>query len=404
MELPSMSQIQAQNIRVIEADAYRFFFPLGWFLAVAGVFLWILFLYHVIDLYPKELHADTMSGGFLILFASGFLMTAVPRFTGTFGLEPWELGLFGSACLSVVGTLFLPSRLPFHAAEAATLFFLLAFCLRRIRLRTVLPPPPLVFVLAGLTTGIAGCVFQAVHDATARFEALAILSQLYFYQGLQLLLILGIGIFLIPNLLGHPTCMPPVTVGIRTPGSAALPYFRYVPKPMWIVIAVFLSSFGLEAYGQVIAAHALRTAIVALVCLHDWKISRLPKARSTVSWSLWISCWLLLLGLVFQLFAPAYDIHARHLTYIGGMGLMTLIIATRVTLSHGGHDMALEKTSKLLKIFAGLMLLAATTRAAARFLPEEAYWNHLLFAAWVWIAALILWGTFALPRLLRVQK
>jgi uncharacterized protein involved in response to NO len=227
------------------------------------------------------------------------------------------------------------------------------------------------------------------------------ISQLFFYQGLQLCLVLGVGIFLIPNLLGHPTCTPPVTIGIRTPASRRLPYLRFVPKPLWAVIALFFLSFYVQAALSERAGLMIRALILALVSFHDWKIYRLPPVRSTVSIGLWVSCWLLLAGLWLQVLRPAYDIHARHMTYIGGFGLMTLVIATRVTLAHGGHDMTLERRSRLLKGAVALILLASFTRVIARLLPEPIYFDHLAYAAWAWIAALILWGSLTLPRMVR---
>jgi uncharacterized protein involved in response to NO len=384
---------------MIRENPYRLFFPLGWLLGLAGAALWPLMLHGAIASYPKEIHADTMMGGFLVLFVAGFLMTALPRFTGTPGLEGWELTLFGASVLGVFSTVFLQNRLPFHFALLINLVFLLLFCIRRIRERTVLPPPPLIFVFAGLAGGIASLSCFMLHDLGGGAEFFKTLAQLFFYQGFQLCLVLGVGIFLIPNLLGHPTCTPPVTIGIRTPGSQHLPYLRFVPKPLWVVIALFFLSFYIQADVSERAGFAIRAAILALVSFHDWKIHRLPRVRSTVSIGLWASCWLLVAGLWLQVLRPSYDIHARHLTYIGGFGLMTFLIATRVTLAHGGHDMTLETKSRLLKAAIGLILLAAFTRTIARLMPEPVYLHHLDYAAWSWISGLALWGYLCLPRM-----
>jgi uncharacterized protein involved in response to NO len=385
-------------------NPFRLFFPLGWLLGMAGVLLWPLMLSGAITVYPKEIHADAMMGGFLILFVAGFLMTALPRFAGTFDLERGELFLFLSSAIVLVITIFFQNRLPFHAALLITLVFLFLFCIRRIRNRTTLPPPPLIFAFAGLAGGILSLSCLLLHDLTGGATVWLSVSRLFFYQGLQLCLVLGVGIFLIPNLLGHPTCTPPVTIGVRTPGSQHLPYLRFVPKPLWIVIGLFFVSFYFQAAYSERVGTAIRAAILALVSFHDWKIYRLPPVRSTVSIALWISCWLLLAGLWLQVVRPAYDIHARHLIYIGGFGLMTLMIATRVILAHGGHNMMLEKRSRLLKGAVALVLLATFTRVIARLFPETVYLHHLAYAAWAWIAGLILWGLLILPKMVRMRS
>jgi uncharacterized protein involved in response to NO len=164
-----------------------------------------------------------------------------------------------------------------------------------------------------------------------------------------------------------------------------------------------LASFALEVWLSPFAARAVRAAVFTLVSFHDWKIHRRPGVRSTMALGLWISCWLLLLGLWFPVVFPAYALHVRHLAYVGGFGLMTIAVATRVTLAHGGHNLALERTSGLFKAAVGLILLAAATRGIARLLPESAYWTHLHFAAWSWNLGLLIWGVFALPRIIRTS-
>lgn len=387
-----------------EIDAYRLFFPVGWLFGLAGSILWLLFLHNFITTYPKEWHADLMTGGFLPLFTAGFLMTAVPRFTGSFGPERGDFILTSALAAGLIATVFLPSRLPFHVCLATFSLLMLAFCWRRIRNRSAYPPPPLIFTLVAFAAQTLASLGQAYFDAAGRGEAFNNLGRLYLYEGFQLLLILGVGIFLIPNLLGHPTCTPPVTLGIRDPKAKPLPFFRMIPAPLWVVSSVLLGSFVLEVWVSPLAARVIRAAVFSLVCFHDWKIHKLPGVRSTMAWSLWMSCWLLLIGLWLPVAFPAYDIHARHLTYLGGFGLMTFAVATRVTLAHGGHNLALERTSRLFKIAVGLILLAAATRAIARLLPEAAYWHHLLFAAWSWTIGLLLWGGFALPRIFRTTE
>ncbi|HEX5037863.1 MAG TPA: NnrS family protein [bacterium] len=387
--------------RPVPIDAYRVFFPIGWLMGLAGVGLWILFLQNAMGTYPKEWHADLMTGGFLPLFAAGFLMTAVPRFTGSFGPERSDFVVGGALAAGLLLTVFFPNRLPFHACLGAFSLFLLAFCWRRIRNRSAYPPPPLILALAALAAEVVAAAFQAFHDATGRADLFDTLGRLYLYEGFQLLLILGVGIFLIPNLLGRPTCTPPVTVSVRPPKEKPLPFLRLIPLPLWVVSAVLLASFALEIRVSPALGRGLRAAVFTLVSFHDWKIHRGPAVRSTLAWSLWTSCWLLLLGLWLPVAAPSYDVHARHLAYVGGFGLMTFAVATRVTLAHGSHDLVLEKTSRLLKAAVGLILLAAATRSIARLLPETAYWNHLLFAAWSWTLGLAAWGGFALPRIFK---
>src|SRR5215472_3792738 len=64
-------------------DPYRIFFPLGIILGAMGVTIWPLYYYGITEGYSGRAHAFVQTDGFLYAFIAGFLLTAIPRFTGT---------------------------------------------------------------------------------------------------------------------------------------------------------------------------------------------------------------------------------------------------------------------------------------------------------------------------------
>src|SRR5262245_11795907 len=64
-------------------DPYRIFFPLGILLGVMGVSIWQLYYFGITQCYSGRAHAFVQTDGFLYAFITGFLLTAIPRFTGT---------------------------------------------------------------------------------------------------------------------------------------------------------------------------------------------------------------------------------------------------------------------------------------------------------------------------------
>ena len=64
-------------------DPYRIFFPLGLLSAFIGVLSWVPFALGYTQNYPGTEHPHLMIGGFLYVFALGFLMTAIHCFTET---------------------------------------------------------------------------------------------------------------------------------------------------------------------------------------------------------------------------------------------------------------------------------------------------------------------------------
>jgi uncharacterized protein involved in response to NO len=79
--------------------------------------------------------------------------------------------------------------------------------------------------------------------------------------------------------------------------------------------------------------------------------------------------------------------------FIGGFTLLIFAVGTRVTLSHGGHDLQLERRSWPLRISFGTGMVAMLARAGAPF-AAFSYFEHLAFASLFWIAGILFWGFY----------
>ena len=64
-------------------EPYRVFFPVGILCGLAGVAIWPLYSFGLTTTYSGRSHALVQIFGFLYAFIAGFLLTTVPRFTGT---------------------------------------------------------------------------------------------------------------------------------------------------------------------------------------------------------------------------------------------------------------------------------------------------------------------------------
>ncbi|MEZ4814310.1 MAG: NnrS family protein [Bdellovibrionota bacterium] len=84
-------------------NPYKPFFFVGTISSMVGVLLWIT--YATIDghPYPGRLHAHLMMGVFLMSFALGFLMTALPKLTQSFYTTQYEF-IFSSLILGWLTT------------------------------------------------------------------------------------------------------------------------------------------------------------------------------------------------------------------------------------------------------------------------------------------------------------
>jgi uncharacterized protein involved in response to NO len=87
----------------------------------------------------------------------------------------------------------------------------------------------------------------------------------------------------------------------------------------------------------------VRPFIVSIVVIRSLQLWKLPVARTTLARSIWIAHWVIAIGVWVVAAAPRYRADFLHILFIGGFSLLILAIATRVTLSHGGHDLAQEQ-------------------------------------------------------------
>jgi uncharacterized protein involved in response to NO len=189
-------------------------------------------------------------------------------------------------------------------------------------------------------------------------------------------------------------------------GRAPLPTEGQTPAKLKVFFALavaFFGTYGLEVFVDFQIANILRALVFSGIGFNFWHLQKLPKRKERHAFWLWVSGWFLVLSQWGVALFPTYRIHALHVLFMAGLALMTLMIATRVCLSHGGHGTGLEKNSKALLFGALLIIFAALTRLSAGFTPKI-YESHLIFASYTWILGLLVWGVIFLPKILRVKS
>lgn len=347
---------------------------------LAGVAIWPLYTFGATASYSGRAHALVQTDGFLYAFIAGFLLTAVPRLTGT---EPpsraVQYCLAAMLLVSVAASelrAFVLGTTMFVAAHA-TLLVLLA---RRFVRRRQNPPPSFVLIGAGLLAGACGAVIAAGVAWEIAPAAWDLPGKRMLTEGMVLLLVLGVGGFLGPRLLGFATLPVP---GQSHPGST-LPWSA-------AALAIFVSvpaEYGLSLAWMAV----IRAAVVTVVVLPALQLWRTPAVKTTLSWTVWTAFWVIVVGVWHAAFAPRYRVDFLHMLFVGGFSLLILAVATRVTLSHGGKDLALERRSWPLRIGLTLGLIAMLARIGAPF-ATASYFEHLSFAALLWMAGLLCWGS-----------
>lgn len=356
-------------------EPYRLFFPLGLFMAVAGTLPWILLRFGMLSAYPVVFHSRVMFQGFLMSFISGFLMTAAPRMSGTEDCRPSEAGV-------VLLLLFTPLFVGGDAKLSAVFFsahvaFLLFFILRRLLRRRQNPPPSFIFVPVGLVIALAGGLLLVFSEALA--PEWGQLGKLWVFQAFVLNLIIGLGSRLIPVLSRAPGALSPMQAG-RTGWTRALP-----------VLILFNLSFVLEIFVEKRIGVGLRALVLTWAVVTSLRLLAPMKPWTFLGFALRAASILLFAPYYGMLLFPGAEIHWLHLTYIGGLGLMTLMVAVRVTLAHGGAGFEKEAWSPGLAAAAALFLVAAFVRALVPIGWPIDSLNAFAAAACCWIVGLSFW-------------
>ncbi|WP_135469009.1 NnrS family protein [Crenalkalicoccus roseus] len=374
------------------AHGFRPFFLMAGLWAVLGMLVWVAALHGAAlpagPLPPAQWHAHEMIAGFIGAAIAGFLLTAVPNWTGRPG--------YGGAPLALLAGLFVAARLallpgspvsPGAAAVVAllplpALLLMVLPALAKARTPRLFGPPALVLVFwAGdlLMLGeVAG--WWAAGFATGQMLSL----------NAALALVGLIGGRIVPSFTlnalrkaGRPAELRPlpgvdrgamlallavVVVDLLAPGGALA---GVVAGLAALLTALRLSRWhGLRTLGQPIlwVLHLAYLMVpLALATKAAWLLAEAP----------WAGGWL-------------------HLQAVGAIGLMILAVMTRATLGHTGRDLVAAPPVAVAYL---LLALAAPVRAFGPALGAGP--GAYALAGALWIAAFGLFLAVFAPMLLR---
>lgn len=366
-----------QGLAWLSSEPYRLFFATGAIWSVIGVSLWPLFHAQMLGFYPNLVHARLMIEAFSGAFVVGFLGTAGPRMATAPKLTPlelfWLLGLHLACGLS---HLCLKTALgdAFFIALMGSL--LLSLVVRVVRFRKEAPPPQMLLALTGLACGIAGAALLLMPSTLMDLPRLR-LANLLLYQGLLLPPVLGIGSFVFPRMLGGDFGEPKGAAQVRE---------KMIRSTVAAVLLV--GSFFLEAAGMSVLGYALRALVAAGYLLVEvcWRGQRGGSLTTGLFWALALG-WL---GLVLAPFHYVQHVSIEHLLYVGGFGMLMLVVGSRVLFGHSGDLDGFFVTSKWVRFLVFLGVLAATTRATPAWVPSTTV-SHHIYAAWTWGLLCVFW-------------
>lgn len=337
-----MTQTTAEQMRqwrgpAILSFGFRTMFMLAGLWAVLAMGLWILMLTELIELPTRfdlvTWHTHEFLFGYLSAVIAGFLLTAVPNWTGRLPVVGWHLA--GLAALWVLGrvAVLMSIHLPVWAVISADMAFLLvlwAVILREIVAGKNWKNLP-VLILVGVLIA-ANLMFHLESGAG-----------IYAPRGFGLRL--GLSVVLVLVVLIGGKIIPSFTRNwLAKQGATRLPtppMQRFDKATLVVTILVLI--------GWTAAPDARLTGVALLVMatLHAIRLTRwqgVATGAEPLVWVLHVAYAFVPLGGALNalaILAPyaLTQAAAIHVWTAGAIGLMTLAVMTRASLGHSGRDL-----------------------------------------------------------------
>lgn len=375
------------------AYGFRPFFLLAGIYAVISTAVWLWVFHRGATLsgrvLPQFWHGHEMVFGFIAAAIAGFLLTAVPSWTGRRG--------FAGKPLILLTVLWLVGRVAFAASDAlpwiviiiAELAFLPAVMLTvgASLLRTVNRNTPLLLVLLALWIFDATFLYGVATEDTRLITAAL-------RGGLDMVLVLVtiIGGRIVPAFTGNALKKVGIAVTMKS-----WPTVEYLVIPAMLAHAI---SDVADPLGTVTAVIAAFAGIVQLWRLSGWH--GLKTMSQPIVWVLHLAyLWLpvgLLLKAVYIAAGTAWAVHWQHALGAGAAATMILAVMTRASLGHTGRPLEVPAS---IAVAYGLLALAVVTRVFGPALLPPGYAATIITAGVLWMLSFGVYVIVYAPILLR---
>lgn len=389
----SAERIRAWTGPAVLSFGFRPFFLAGAIWAALAMVLWVMMLAGN-DVLPTAFdpvswHAHEMLFGYLGAVMAGFLLTAVPNWTGSLPISGWPLlglvALWGLGRGAVAVSALLP-WLVVALADLALPLALAFFLAREIVTGHNWRNLPVLVLLVGWI--LANAAFH-LDAAQGGFPARG--TELRAGLSAAILMIALIGGRVVPSFTRNWLAQ---RRAVRLPvpfGTADV-----------IVLAVTLAALTVWVIWP-------NQSVTAVVCglaglAHLWRLARWQGVQTGAEALVWvlhagyafvpIGFLAAAAGAVLPGLAPA----AQHLWMAGAVGLMTLAIMTRASLGHAGRPLHASRPVTALYL---ILILSVAARFSAGILVGQDWLLHLSAGAWTLAFggfAVIYWPILTRPK------
>ncbi len=371
---------------------FRPFFLFGAIYAALAVLAWLPIFYGELEVAsafaPVDWHVHEMLYGYLPAIIAGFLLTAIPNWTGRLPIQGMPLLVLFAVWLAGRVCVTLSAQIGWLAAviDCGFLVLLVAACAREVitgkNWRNLRVIGIVVLLLAGNIAFHAEAHMRGHAEYGTRVGIAAIV-----------LLLALIGGRIIPSFTRNWLVR-------ENPGRLPVP-FSYFDGAALAVSAVALALWIAQPSGWLSATTLLVAAVLNVVRLARWAGDRTTRDRLVLILHVgygFVPLGFLLAGLgALDMIVASAAIHAW---MVGAAGTLTLAVMTRASLGHTGNALAASPATQTIYV---AVVIAALARISSSLEPAWNDWT-LHIAAYAWAVAFLGFAAAYGPLLLRARR
>ena len=369
-------------------------------MGILGVGHWLLYGFDLSHDYSGFFHATIQIWLYMGCLVLGFLATAIPRFAMAPRAKTseivWFLFLFVFIFISLMAGQWIMAEICY----IVWLLSLAVFVARRFLKRTIqYPPTEFIWIPVAMLHGIVGTLLVIASQLRFIDAGTIEVGRSMIEQGFLLSLVLGVGGFLGPRLMGSYELPSPANLQ----GNISAARQRRLLIHGFAAFLLFLT-FWLEGHHEDFKGYALRALIVTAEL--SWTralLFQLPAVKSFFARLVWVSFWMVAIGAWATALFPKFHKEMLHFEFIGGFSLMTFAVATMVALSHSGEGEKLHRPLWIWRVLAAGLFASLSLRLTVPFFANY-YFIILGIASAIWISTGIAWLFFVIPFILRVPE
>ncbi len=385
----AIPRLRAYGGPAILSYGFRPFFLLGSIYAGLAVLVWLPVFYGQLKVAtafaPRDWHVHEMMFGYIAAVVTGFLLTAIPNWTGRLPIQgtpllllvaTWAAGRVAVTISAVIG--WLPAAL----VDVSFLLLVAAAAAREIAAGKNWGNLKVLMILAVLIAANVAFHLEAHVGGVAEYATRLGL-------GAVIMLLMIIGGRIVPSFTRN-------YLARQGPGRLPVPFGRFDAASLALSAATLVLWVGLPST-PLTAIALLAAGLVQAARLARWAGDRTCRDRLVLVLHLayaFIPVGFVLSGLgALGVVLPSAGIHAWT---AGAVGTMTLAVMSRATLGHTGRALAASLATQA--IYAGV-LVAALVRICAALEPQ---WSEPLLhvGAFCWAAAFLGFAAIHAPMLL----